>query len=80
MVLDHQGVQRSPRAAIASIATKSGCAAETLRCRVRQAERDRGLREVLTTKKRERITSLELEVRELRRTNEVLRKAGAYFA
>jgi transposase len=47
---------------------------------VRQAERDRGRRPELTTDERERLRVLEREVRELRRANEILRKASAYFA
>ena len=47
---------------------------------VRQAERDSGLRGGLTTAERQRVKELEREVRELKRTNEILRKASAYFA
>ena len=57
-----------------------GCTAETLRKWVRQAERDSGLRGGLTTAERQRVKELEREVRELKRTNEILRKASAYFA
>src|SRR3546814_12108323 len=67
-------------AAICSIAAKIGCTAETLRRWVRQTERDSGKREGQTTSERERIKSLEREVRELRQANEILRKASAYFA
>jgi len=67
-------------AAISSISAKVGCTAETLRKWVRQAERDTGKRPGPTTGERERIKDLEREVRELRRTNEILRKASAYFA
>jgi len=63
-----------------SIAAKIGCKAETLRKWVRQDERNTGKRPGLTTQERERIKELEREVRELRRTNEILRKASAYFA
>ena len=80
MVLEHQGDHGSQWAAIASIATKFGCTAETLRRWVRQAERDRGLRAGPTTEERDRIKALEREVRELRQANEILRKASAYFA
>jgi transposase len=80
MVLEHQGEHGSQWAAIGSIATKFGCTSETLRRWVRQAERDRGLRAGPTTEERERIKSLEREVRELRQANEILRKASAYFA
>src|SRR6185312_5352976 len=80
MVLDHQGEHASQWAAIASIAAKIGCTAETLRLWVRRTERDRGLRACPTTDDRERIKALERENRELRQANEILRKASAYFA
>ncbi len=65
---------------MASIASKIGCSAETLRKWIRQDERDRGLREGMTTQDRERLKALEREVRELRQANEILLKASAYFA
>ena len=65
---------------MASIASKLGCTPETLRKWVRQAERDTGQRAGLTTDERQRVKALEREVRELKRTNEILRKASAYFA
>lgn len=80
MVLEHQGEHGSQWAAICSIAEKIGCAAETLRSWVRQAERDEGLRPGLTTEERRRLQELERENRELRRANEILRLASAYFA
>ncbi len=80
MVLEHQGEHGSQWAAIGSIAAKIGCTAETLRKWVRQAERDQGRRPGLTTEERERLKQLERENRELRRANEILRKASAYFA
>jgi len=67
-------------AAIESIAKKMGCTAETLRSWVRQAERDAGKRAGLTTSERERLKELERENWELKRANEILRKASAYFA
>ena len=67
-------------AAIQSIAGKMGCTGETLRKWVRQAERDGGQRGGLTTDERQRLRELEREVRELKRANEILRKASAYFA
>ncbi len=63
-----------------SIAGKIGCTAETLRKWVRRAERDQGLRDGLTTSDRERLKALERENRELKRANEILRKASAFFA
>jgi transposase-like protein len=80
MVLDYGGDHASQWAAIGSIAAKIGCTAETLRKWVRQAERDAGQRPGSTTEERERIKTLEREVRELRQANEILRKASAYFA
>jgi transposase len=62
------------------IAGKFGCTPETLRSWVRQAERDRGLRDGQTTEERERVKAFERENRELKRANEILRKASAYFA
>src|SRR5512144_920483 len=79
-VLEHQREHASQWVAIGSIAAKRGCAAETLRSWVRQAERDQGLRDGMTTQERDRIKALEREVRELRQANEILRKASAYFA
>ena len=67
-------------AAIGSIAAKIGCTAETLRGWVRQAERDQGRRAGLTSDERERLKELERENRELKRANEILRKASAFFA
>ena len=80
MVLEHGGDHASQWAAIASIAGKIGCTAETLRRWVRQAERDQGLRAGSTTAEQERIKALERENRELRQANEILRKASVYFA
>ena len=75
-----EGEHESQWAAIRSIASKIGCTAETLRKWVRQAERDSGKRAGLTTAERERLKELERENRELKRANEILRKASAYFA
>jgi len=80
MVLEHQGEYASQWATIGSIAAKIGCTSETLRKWVRQAERDAGRRPGLTTEERQRLKDLEREVRELRRANEILRKASAFFA
>ena len=80
MVLDHEKEYDSRWSAIRSIAEKIGCAAETLRKWIRQAEQDQGVRPGLTTEERQRLKELEREVRELRRANEILRKASAYFA
>jgi transposase len=80
MVFDHQAEHESQWAAINSIASKIGCTAETLRKWVRQAERDQGKRAGLTTSEQERLKQLERENFELKRANEILRKAAAFFA
>ena len=80
MVAEHEREYDSQWAAIRSIAEKIGCAAETLRKWIRQAERDAGRRPGLTTEERERVRELEPENRELRWANEILRKTSAYFA
>lgn len=80
MVLDHQGEYGSQWAAMASIASKIGCTAETLRKWVRQAEQDAGQRAGLTTDEKRRLKELERENRELKRANEILKKASAFFA
>ena len=80
MVQEHTAEHASQWAAIMSIAGKLGCTAETLRRWVRQRERDAGQRPGLTTEERARLNLLEREVRDLRRTNDILRKASAYFA
>src|ERR1700683_3703539 len=80
LVQEHGPEHPSQWAAIASIAGKLGCTAETLRKWVGQAEREAGVRGGLTTDERQRLKELERENRELRRTNEILRKASAYFA
>src|SRR4051812_3044298 len=80
MVFEHERDHSSQWATICSIATKIGCTSETLRNWVRQAERDQGRRQGVTSDDRERLKALERENRELRRANEILRKASAYFA
>jgi len=80
MVQEHQGEHDSQWAAIRSIAEKIGCTAETLRKWVRQTERDVGKRAGLTTDERQQLKDQEREIRELKRANEILRKASAYFA
>ena len=80
MVREHEKEHDSQWAAIRSIASKIGCSPETLRGWVRQAERDQGLRPGLTTEERQRLKDLERENRELKRANEILRKASAFFA
>src|SRR5215472_2139193 len=80
MVVEHEAAHDSQWAAITSIAEKIGCTAETLRKWVRQAERDEGRRPGLTTEERQRLKRLERENFELRRANETLTKAAAFFA
>lgn len=80
MVFDHAPEYPSQWAAIQSIAEKIGCSGETLRHWVRQTERNQGKRAGLTTDERARLKELERENRELKRANEILRKASAYFA
>ena len=80
MVFEHQSDHDSQWATMASVASKIGCTAETLRKWVRQAERDQGRREGVTTDDRERLKALERENRELRRANDILRTASAFFA
>ena len=77
MVLEHRGEHASRWAAIVSIAAKIGCTAQTLNEWVKKAEVDSGRRPGVTTNERERLKALE---REVRQTNEILRKASAYFA
>ena len=80
LVFDHEHQYDSQWASIRSVAEKIGCTSETLRHWVRQAERDTGRRPGLTTDERARLKEQEREIRELRRANEILRKASAYFA
>jgi len=80
MVFECERDHSSQWAAILSIAQKIGCTPETLRTWVRRVEIDTGRRNGLTSDARARMQELEREVRELRRANEILRKASAFFA
>ena len=80
LVFEHTEEHDSQWGAIRSVAEKIGCTAETLRTWVRQAERDTGRRPGLTTDERPLLKEQAREIRELRRANEILRKASAYFA
>jgi transposase len=80
MVFEHEAEHASQWATITSIASKFGMTAETLRIWVRRAEVDAGARPGLTTEERERLRELEREIRELRRANEILEAASAFFA
>ncbi len=80
MVLDNEGQHVSRWAAILSISSKVGCAAQTLNEWVKRAEVDRGSRTGVPTEMADKLKALERENRELRQANEILRKASAYFA
>jgi len=80
MVFEHQHEHESQWSTIESISSKIGCTAETLRRWVRQSEIDQGKRGGISTSERDRLKELERENRELKQTNEILRKASAYFA
>jgi transposase len=80
LVQEHTADHASQWAAIRSVGEKLGCSLEALRRWVRQAERDAGQRARLTTDKRQRLKQLERENVELKRANEILRKASAFSA
>ena len=80
MVFEHEREHPSQWATITSIASKFVMTAETLRTWVRRAEVDSGARPGLATEERERLRELERENRELRRANEILKAASAFFA
>ena len=80
LVQEHREQYQSLWAAVQSIAPKIGCNASTLLDWVKRAEIDTGARAGVTTDERERMKALEREVRELRRANEILRTASAFFA
>jgi transposase len=80
MVFEHRGESSSQWAAITSIASKMGMTAETLRSWVRQAEISVGERPGTGSAEAERVKELERETRELRRANEILKAASAFFA
>ena len=80
MVLEHRGEYPSLWATIESIAPKIGCVPQTLNEWVRKHEVDTGARDGVTSAERERVKELEREVKELRRANEILKLASAFFA
>ena len=80
MVLDHEAEHRSRWAAVSSIAAKIGCSPATLHDWVKREEVDAGQREGLSTSERERLKQLERENKELRRFNDILKTASAFFA
>lgn len=80
LVLEHRDQHPSRWAAVTSIAGKIGCTPQTLLNWVKQAEIDAGTREGVTTAEARRVKELEREVKELRRANEILKLASAFFA
>ena len=80
MVFEHAAEHPSQWATIRSVGEKLGCSTEALRRWVRRAERDAGQRPGLTTEERARLKQLERENFELKRANEILKTASAYFA
>ncbi|MQM39965.1 IS3 family transposase [wastewater metagenome] len=80
MVQEHRGEYPSLWAAVESIAPKIGCVPQTLLQWVKRDETDKGQREGLTSSERERLKALERENKELRRANDILRTASAFFA
>jgi transposase len=80
LVREHREEHASAWAAIQSIAGKLGMTSETLRLWVRRDEVDQGRRSGVTSAERARLRELEREIRELRRANEILKAASAFFA
>ena len=80
MVQEHRGEYPSLWAAIESISAKIGCVPQTLNEWVKKREIDSGARDGVTSEERERIKALERENKELRRANEILKLASAFFA
>jgi transposase len=80
MVFETRGDGQSLWSAVESVAAKIGCAAQTLNEWVKQHQRDAGQREGPTTADKKRVAELERENRELRKANEILKLASAFFA
>jgi transposase-like protein len=80
MVQEHRGEYASLWLAVESIAPKIGCVPQTLLTWVKRREIDTGVREGVTTSEAQRVKELEREVKELRRANEILKVASAFFA
>ena len=80
MVQEHRGEYPSLWAAVESIAAKIGCVPQTLLTWVQRHEIDSGVRDGVTTAEAKRVKELEREVKELRRANEILKLASAFFA
>ncbi len=79
IVQEHRGDYPSLWATIESIAPKIGCVPQTLHEWVRRHDVDHGMRDGVSSEERERIKALEREVKELRRANEILKLASAFF-
>ncbi len=80
MVQEHRGEYPSLWAAVQSIAPKMGCVPQTLLTWVQRHEIDSGVRQGVTTTEAQRVKDLERENKELRRANEILKLASAFFA
>jgi transposase-like protein len=80
MVLEHEREYPSQWQAICSIASKIGCSPDSLKAWLQRSQVDAGEIPGTTTEERERIKALEKEVKELRRANEILKTASAFFA
>jgi transposase len=80
MVQEHRGEYPSLWLAVESIAPKNGCVPQTLLSWVKRVEIDTGVREGVTTSEAQRVKELERENKELRRANEILKVASAFFA
>ncbi|MBL0171902.1 MAG: transposase [Gemmatimonadaceae bacterium] len=80
LVYEHEKEHTSQWAAITSVAAKIGCSAQTLSSWIKRRAVDTGRRAGVTTEEHARVKALERENKELRRANEILRKASAYFA
>ena len=80
MVHEHESAHSSRWATIVSIAEKIGCTPETLRKWVQRSEIDSGQRAGVTSSEREELEALKRENRELKRANEILKTASAFFA
>ena len=80
LVQEHRGEYPSLWAAVESIAPKIGCVPQTLLDWVKRVEVDTGVRDGVTTAEAQRVKELEREVKELRRANDILKLASAFFA
>ena len=79
MVRSLQAETGMTNGAVRRVAEQLGYGVESVRCWVKQADVDEGVRPGVTTSEAERVRDLEQEVRELRRANEILRRAATFF-